>query len=478
MDGFTPRAPPRFRDVSRRASFADAELMPLSLFPYYLAIFEFAQGSSPRTAYEHGGDFTATEKDSFRFSVVNTPTTFLSDWDSPPIIVRSQWGAVHYVACFIQIPDVQARGFSRAIVLVVANRLSAVIDYVAFHDRRSLESVVSRLQAPPRSTFPRELCAFSWSLRSLIDRSDADTRLLLTPKYDELQALIRRHNLRLPAVDPASCKSLTVEAFTIIRDELRSVEELIGLRSAEPALRKFVEGLPADALSGRYLMAAWGGGTAASGVSLETLRLFTSVPDHRTYTLLPHIGTRALQNCLFSLFSGRTVALTCRDRRSGMAFAERLAVMSPVGDAFAIGKHPASNFEYQRFPIVVGRRIVSEFVSVFNLDEGTFEGSVCPADSIIMREFFRTDVVSDAAIAIGGSQDAKRIFGRFTAKVAELTSRSIHTRARLCNSLAREGFALSDEPIIRCWIFLLADAKWPHRRLFLGDVGPPPLDHG
>jgi hypothetical protein len=107
-------------------------------------------------------------------------------------------------------------------------------------------------------------------------------RLLLSSKYDELQKLIKRHNVRLPETDAHSCECLPVEAFLVIDNELRSIEQLISLPTAAPALRKFVEALPSDACCEPHPRL-----TSNPNGILSVLLQSTSVDPHRSGAAFP-----------------------------------------------------------------------------------------------------------------------------------------------------------------------------------------------
>jgi hypothetical protein len=438
-----------------RPSLADAGPRPP-----YCAIFEFSQGASPRTVYECE-PLPDGDRDAFRMAVVNTPTNMLSSWDSPPIVVRAFSHDLHYIAHFIQIQDVQARGFARAIVFVVASRCAPLVDCIACRHRERFQRITAKIQEHSKRLFPTELALYRRSLQNLIARSDGEARALLIAKLGELQRLVDASSIAV--ADPALrvVDDHPLEFFTQINNNLRGIEELLELERIAPAIGLFVRSLPTDEIAGNLVMSAW---QYDGPIGLSTLRIFMGQADP-LYLIGPLITSRKFQACLFALFSGRTMVLACEDKAAGVAFAERLSVISPLTQPYAICAKPVEELDYARFPIVIGQRINADFVSVLNLDDGTFEGPLCPADSFVMREFFQQAEVCEAWVFIAAANDAKRMFGRFRRKIAELMGRARQTQERFLCALERTGFARADEPIVRCWMDALTRPQ--ERRVLL-----------
>jgi hypothetical protein len=442
------RGPGSIRRALSKSSLFDCSAFPVSPNGCYFAIFEFAQGSSPRTAYEYEPVLSDADADAFRMAVVNTPTNMLSGWDSPPIVVRSASRDLHYVASFLQIQDVQARGFARAIVLVVANRYSQVIDCVAYRHGRDLNELSSKIREHSKKNFPIELAVYSRSLQNVIGRTTGDTNSLLTAKLTELTQMVESSNLTFPDIDAIPTDEHPIEFFTQINNALRPIDDLLQLESLKPAIESFMKTLPTDQIGSNFAMAAW---HFLGPITSDVLRTFTAQHD-LVYTFAPLIGTRKLQACLYALFSGRTVALLCTNQEAGLSFAERLSVISPFPGAYAVCQQPSSDFDYVKYPIVIGPRINSEFVSALNLDDNTFDGAPCPTDSFIMHKFFQQTEIWETWVYIAAANDARRMYGRFCAKVAELTGRARQTQERMLRALEWAGFARTDEPIMRCWM--------------------------
>jgi hypothetical protein len=116
---------------------------------------------------------------------------------------------------------------------------------------------------------------------------------------------------------------------------------------------------------------------------------------------------------------------------------------------------------------VIGPRVNSEFVSALNLDDGTFDGPPCPPESFIMREFFQQTEVWEPWVFIAAGNDARRIYGRFCSKIAELMGRARQTQERMLRALERTGFSKADEPIVRYWMDALSRRGQGGRVLFV-----------
>jgi hypothetical protein len=424
-----------------RPSTDDMPALPVTNSEHYCAIYEFLQGSAPQTVYELGPD-PLTDKDAFRLYVINTPTNLcLTKWESPPIVVRSFYLHVHYIAFFFQLWDVQARGFARPVVLIIANVRPELIDWAAFGERGALNRITSCLQEFSRHLFPIELRRYYRGIRAFSEKN-----AVVRSKFEELQRLIERFEVPLVIDESEPVEEHTLSYFTRINDNLRPMAQLLNLEGVQRELRSFVTNLPTDIVCSNVLASNWDIASAA---------ILTAKRGREVFSLVGLLSRpRILPNSLFTLFSGQTIVIRSLDREAGLSFARRLSVLSPFDAPFAVGNIPEPRgTEFLRYSIVVSQQIQAK--PLLDLDRSKFHGPKCPHDSALIRVFGRVVEESDARFMLAVSADAKRLFGLFRFKIAELCGRKAAGEDAMIRGLKAERFGAGDAPIFRYWMTCL-----------------------
>jgi hypothetical protein len=435
-----------------RTSMDDSDLS-LTQCDYYCAIFEFAQGSFPLTIWENSqeiGQRITMDRDSFRLSVVNTPTNIQSSIsDYRPIIIRSSFQGVHYIADFLQILDAQARGFTRPLVFVVANRIPEIIDWLASRKRSDLIDLGNRLQEHARSVFSQELREYALALRDVIHRTTS-SEAVLTSKFEELLRVMSAFSVKL-GDDNDNFERKPVEYFTLINNDLRRMPDMIELKFWEPEIRLFLESLPTSIFQVNVLArSATGLGNSPQRTISVLTATYDKLPDQFLLSKSPFF-----HHCVFALLAGHTLVIAT-DRRDdwGRSMAQRLSVVCPFDDPFPVLQgDKRTALECLKYPIVVCARprIEGSGVSILNLDAGTFVGLTCPMDSVV-RELNQFPGERENATVICASNTVKRIYGRFRIKIAEARARPLHTEDDMMKALKAWRFAPSDIPLFRYWV--------------------------
>jgi hypothetical protein len=413
---------------------------PEQKFPHFCAIFEFRQDAGPRTVFEMG-DIPGLARGEFCLWIANTPTNTISMWDSPPIVIRSRWQDTHYVSAFLQIQDVEARGLSRSIVFVIANQSPDLIDFIPLVEKRRFLKLSEELRIQPKTLFESELPHYLFALKKLIGECQGDDNLRST--LSELEQILQEHNIVLspPIGEPPQIYS--AESFTRIRSELRSIESLLDIQSRQREIEQFIDSLPTVPFVGNAIVALSDTSFVFGKSPSLILSLFADPSRHISF-----LQGSPICDCLFSLFSGRTLVIESPIPPLALNFAQRLSALSPTPSPFTIGGSILIVENADSIPN-------DDSVSILRLESKTFIGPSCPQDSFVNREFrFREDETEIQRI-VAGSQNAKRMFGRLCAKLAEISRRIQPTREDVMRALLRVGFSRSDEPICTNWMGLV-----------------------
>jgi hypothetical protein len=430
----------------------------LSTYKYYSAIFEFAQGSAPLTVFECGD--SAFDVAGFRLWIVNTPAHITSGWNSPPTIVRSAWGGLHYICYHIQVQDVQARGFARAISFVVANARSELMTGIYSCRRKDFDAIATLLQRHPMELFLIEIQGYVQSLDRLLETVAEPEQRTLVAKRTELAQLMEAAGIS-KITDDTEPVDRPIDYFTRINNDLRPIRDLINVSEVGLIIKDFTDSLPTNPFHGKLAPALWNCPIVYGKAFLTTVAVGTSGCEGHPFPICPAmIQNRIFHSCLFCLFSGRTLVLKSLNSRAALHFAERLSVVSPFGEPFSIVEMQRPvGFEYFKYDIVISQNIESPKVAILNLDELAFAGSVCPPESIVLQEFGRSVDETEGRTLLVAANDAKRLFSRFRWKLAEVAARGIQTEERVIHAMKSLRFAQCDVPICRYWMARLVNQQ-------------------
>jgi hypothetical protein len=368
----------------------------------------------------------------------------------------------------MQILDIQARGFTRASVFVIACSSPEVIDWVCLHKRSELHDLTDKLQQYSRSHFLEDLRQYQLSLQDAIH--NCQNSGILASKIDDLSNFLRQGNFSLPEGDSQDFERHPPEYFTQINNDLRPMEKMTQITAYEQDITEFLDSLPATAFQINCLV-------KSPCLNFDSASQMAAVfTENYTRAKFLILQSKCLPDCLFTLLSGRTLFLVSEDCAAARSLATRFAVMSPFGSPFSVGEADYDmTLRFVQYSIVVSRFPNPRFGCVYNLDQGTFRGTPCPPDSILATKMGRFSDGSENIAVICAANDVRRIYARFKVKLADVLPRPLHTEEDMLDSLKSVGFAPSDVPLLRYWMVCLASGGGPKPILldqFLTDIKP------
>jgi hypothetical protein len=412
---------------------------------FYGALIEFAQGSVPLLIWEND-DSMATrltgDKGAFILAVANTPMNDQSTTsDISPTIIRSSFRNVYYVALFGQILDVEARGFSRALIFLIAHHCQDITDFVCWHCRAHLLELNERLQRCTRERFPLELLKYRLSLCDAIETSDRD-KSTLESKLDALSQFVEAGGFSLPPSGSVDFEKHGPEYFTQIINDLTPMSEMVKLPSVVPLISAFIQGLPASVLEINVLeKSAVGFGSSPH----EMVSILCANHESERFSLS---RCKFLCECLFSLLSGQEIFLYSEHFKDAESLAHRLAALSPFDKPFNIcsGQNPRLN------PVIVVLRDPGDSMeALYNLDRGTFSGLSCPGDSILRHVLPRPEDCESIAL-ICMANEIHRIYTRFQLKWMDVKRRLCESEEEVLQAILRGAqFGEGDLPMLKYW---------------------------
>ena len=437
----------RIRRSHSKTSIADAG-PPLTSSSYYWGIYEFPQGDSPRIVDESEAPIIAKKND-FLWSVVNTPF-FKQDrsFDARPVVVRSYFEHVFWVAVFIQVRDVQARGFSRPIVFVVANQKSENIEWVSYLYRSKLDELAEKLQKSAREVFVEELKTYVNSICKCAELEPDNESL--RSKIQELWDILPEFGITREDCESAGFEAKEATDFLRINNNLRGIENLIKWQSIRADVCKFVDSLPKE--EWRIRAQAFDASVGLGELADDVVDLLGKDFQKSQFTL-SKLKQEDLESCVYSLLSGKVLVLVSTSVDSAKELAKELSILSPFGRPFSIAEEGAS-CDYPKFSIIVAKsqiKVPSPH-SIMNLDVPKFTGDKCPDKSFLRTEAAciqtcRND--SENSLLVYLYQLINERYGHFLRHLAEMSERTRQTEERMRKSLE---FHEDDTPLLKYWM--------------------------
>ena len=426
---------------------------------FYSAIYEFAQGSYPNI-----GNLIGVDKNNFFLAVVNTPTDFeLSTLRSPPTIICSFFQNIQYIALYIQILDVHARGFTRPIVLVFAyngeTRNGNIMESLMCLHRNEFLALAEAFQKKANDMFPSELKKYALQFQYVLNHF-SEKYPTLPSKFEELKSI-------LPLVGITDLENVEFEeseidpkSFININNNLRPIEQMIDLDTNQNKVIEFIKMLPTSQLQA----------TVVDGLGFNAdyfIQTFESDHSMDSFCLSKLVSRKDI---IFSLLCGITLVIIVPPTKYKEAeqFARKLSILTPLD-------RPLKKEYIQKVEsvseILKNDIIITHSCSVFiskqpfaylNLENTpeTFETPLCcPNNSFVFRFISSTENaqnVNENIFLIAAFNRIKHAYSKFLIKIAEISERTRQTRERMLAALKSFGFSPDDEPIFRHWMYSMA----------------------
>lgn len=412
---------------------------------YYIGLFEFPQGSEPRIIW----DLPTTavmDLHQFLLYVVNFPTDLrLAFYRPRPTVIKSEYMGTHFIAIYVSIPDAEARGFSRSIVLVLGNKHQTIMQYIYANLLDKFMSYAVSLQDAAAEIFPKEISVYAASLNKVL-KTEPNSVKLLESKLDELENTLRK--VEVEAAPESEAIPRDPYFFVEICNELRPIRQLTKFDDIIPSLTSFVQSLPSDIT---LTNAIWKSSTGISGLLSNAM-----TGDCKKFNEI--VKSKVIYNCLFTLFSGHSLYVLSSSSSEYTSVAKKIAALCPYGVQFPVVEIANRTKITQ---IIVGLDYDHQkdpFSSFLFLDSMKFEGYITPPDSILLKDKPAIENHTSPVIVMLLYTQIKKIYNRFVRKAVEMSSRSQQTLARMNTQMLSVGFSPSDSPIIRNWA-IIADAN-------------------
>lgn len=394
-------------------------------------MFEFAQGSSPKVLWCNSAKLLI-DKDSFLLYVVNTPTYVpKNEYNPKPTIIQSEFSTYSYVAVFSAIPDVEARGFSRPIVMVYAHPQKEYIlaFYSIYYDKLLMFS--NQLQQNATSFFPNELAEYASCLKHTIEKFP-ESKTILSSKMAELDNTLASVGISIE--DAHNDIVHPPEHFTRINNELRPIISLTKFSDMIEQIVSFSLSLPKSYLGIKSMS------FVQDKIDSSEIAIMTKDYTLSSFKLSSLYHSHVLLDVLFHLLSGKHLYISSINHEEALSFARRLSILHPFSSIFSFNEDNSSIF--------VGFFVdKNEQPGFLDLDASAFVGAKCPKDSILSKEIIRVEHSENIFIPLI-CNDIKKIGSRFLRKVKEIVARGSINKEKFFAQMRNLGFSSTDEPII------------------------------
>ena len=410
---------------------------------YYVGLFEFPQGSSPKILWDNKGK-SVTNRQEFLLFVVNIPTNIRDNFNDPkPTIIKSEYMNATFLGVYVQIPDIQARGFSRSIVLVIAHQDSRMIGYIYSKLLDDFVSFAIELQTNASEIFPDDLMQYAASLQETV-KKNPESRQLLASKMEELNQILKRMGIN--EITTTNAQEQPPEYFTQINNDLRSILTLTHFRDVKNDIILFVDSLPIDLLQ---CNAMWKAQNCL-------LNVINASHDDLASEFQILFKNKRIFDCLYSLYTGHSLYILSSKPGLGTSVGEKIVSLSPFETILPL----CTVDTRMKDPCVI---LTGEFDpskhpndSCLDLDNDKYYGSRCPLESILYKELPKVENHSTSLLMMMFSNDLKRIGSRFIRKTIEMSARAPQTRQRMDAQMKSIGFTEYDTPLIEYWSVLLS----------------------
>ncbi|KAH0790462.1 hypothetical protein GPJ56_005623 [Histomonas meleagridis] len=432
---------------------------------YYSALFEFSQGAAPSAFWEYGKTSGITDFTAFMNAVVNTPAN-PNSYDScelPITTVTSKYESAYYIAVYTQVYDIDARGFSRSVVFVIANQSKEMIYAIQYSRQQQINNIISKIQHNTVASFPQDLMKFASSLQKTIDaNSEDDSISILRAKFDALKPILKHFNIT--EIDESIGETKNPSYFMIVNNDLRPIKVLIHFTELDHTLDNFVTHLPPSPILATienqasyeedFPMIDFGGYFGCySNLVLEVLQDEYNLSKFKLTEL---VANKSFFYCAFTVLSGQTLVIRSQNTEEAMSLAKRFSMLSPFFKPHYVAQIDNANaLMCLKYSIVVVKNFEQKnknMISLLDFDNSVYSGDGCPARSFVSSTLGKGADGPESLFLLILYASIKRIANKFITKLAELSVGKRLQKDKILEEMKKIGFSMEDEPILKYWM--------------------------
>lgn len=418
----------------------------------FAAIFEFSQGTGPKTIWEIGTS-QLQSFDSFRYFVINTPIPDEIFTRSQTTII-STFENINFIAIYKMLFDIQARGFTRIIAFVVGHLNNEVIQniYHTYLDR--MKELMNEFQKSTLKNVEHDLKKYALELNKTFEITNDQ---ILEQRRSELKKYLNFFNVDISNEEDIEVVPKDIKFFTTINNDLRRISELTNFN--EVFLPKF-EKLYNDIIEMPY------DGNVDSKANFiepkvaikfgvkdtfpELIKFIKNLNDEDKLSEKDNLIVDAIfhgeifYHCAYSILSGSPLVIICNNPKLSDYIYKRLSFLIPFyKDGYVKNQKTIKPLECLRYSIVITEKLeIDENISlnVLNLIKYTYTGEKCPNNSFI-RKFKNSEI-----------NYSYNVF--FKMLYLNLKTESNNLLSKMSEISKSETFKTikDDEPIHRYWI--------------------------
>ena len=368
---------------SSAQSFQLCPQMPLS-DPIYCSLFEFLQGSQPRVVWRYGEMDQKTESN-FVWYIMSVPTLIdTQDILPKPTFISSSFENYSFQAVYASIPDIEARGFSRSICLVIASKNTETIFSIKNLFVEEFGHVIDCARENAANLFLSEIDPHIEAIKAALQTPSKEQEQL-SAKLDRLMELKEHFPMENAKLIPISKERCYNNALLFINNDLRKIEFIIDFSVLQNQIIAILRqmSLPNSILMSHILTPSY-----FSNIYVPSL----NIPEDRSLIFLHKNGI--LKHALFSLLSGKTIILVCSNIESILPLSISLVELLPFrweDDIYSF----SNSIKIQdclRYSVVTAPSIIEEkdnqnskLVSIIDFNKGKYIGTKCPEKSTVSK---------------------------------------------------------------------------------------------
>lgn len=449
---------PTFSDDTSPLLFTNAH--------FYGALFEFCPGTQPHILWEYGRA-DVSDYESFKMFIVNEQAPFapLSSTSEEPTIVQSTYENMNYFAIYSCILDVEAKSFTRPIVLIISNINPQIINHVYHLYVHRFIDYVKQLKTSAERYFKHNLKLYTEELLKCIEiHSEKSTKL--QKKYKEIEKTINYYQIK--DINYENAKIRSPEYFLLLHNNLQPLESLANLSDIISSLDKFITEIPTTLLCSSIAVHAdvneydpqmqFSGVDKLHGYSTLAFRLFSRNFTDDRYNLRGFVSNQIFYHCAYTLLSGHTLIICSDNTHIALSLAKKFCVLVPFfQESYLRVIDEANSSSCLQYSVVVSKTISNpkqfeNFASVLDLDKNKYRGFGCPQTSFVISRLGNLITASERAFLLSLYTELKKIATYFIIVIYTNASHIEKSPEKIFQGLKEKGISKDDEPIFNFWL--------------------------
>ena len=370
-----------------------------------------------------------------------------------PTFVTSTYDSFSYSAVYASIPDIEARGFSRSICLVIASKKEEIIFAVRSLFYTEIGKIIDAARENAAALFLSEIDTHIEALSNHLETAEIKEEGQRI-KLERLKEIKETMSGKIEKRLPFSKERCSKNALLFINDDLRKIEFIIDFSVLQ---NQIMEILRSISLPNSVLMGQLFAPECCSNVYVPSL----NVPEDRSLNSLAR--SNVLKHVLYSMLTGRTIVILSSSIESVRPLAISLVELMPFRweNDLCVRNAPVNDADCSTCSVVVATALTSSnnMIATIDFDNNTYTGPACPDKSYIMKMPL-ADKHGEGVFWLRLNYAINNFKERYQRFSLIILSRTPKEYFDLSPSLEMHGFSNADEQIFSFFTLAMNSGEW------------------